>query len=71
MRAASGEVICFLDADDLWEPDYLKALALAYTGDRAPDMVLSNLRRFGAEEGHQHHDVPQRHRQQASDHWEL
>ena len=55
-RAATGDVVCFLDADDLWEPGYLQALVAAYGGKAQPGMVLSNLRRFGDEQGvwHEH-----------------
>jgi glycosyltransferase involved in cell wall biosynthesis len=50
-RAATGDIVCFLDADDLWETDYLRALEAVYGRKSAPDMVLSNLRQFGDAEG--------------------
>lgn len=46
-----GEVVCFLDADDLWEPGHLRALAAAYAGDPGLDFVSTNLRYFGEREG--------------------
>jgi glycosyltransferase involved in cell wall biosynthesis len=49
--AATGDVVCFLDADDLWEPDYLSALESVYGRKEPPDMVFSNLRQFGNAEG--------------------
>jgi glycosyltransferase involved in cell wall biosynthesis len=49
--AAGGDIVCFLDADDLWDADYLRALEASYRGGNAPDVVLSNLRRFGDAEG--------------------
>jgi glycosyltransferase involved in cell wall biosynthesis len=51
VRAAAGEVVCFLDADDLWEPTHLEALARAYQARPAPDFVYTNLRYFGQREG--------------------
>jgi glycosyltransferase involved in cell wall biosynthesis len=48
---ATGDVVCFLDADDLWEPNYLRELDSLYGRHDPPDMVLSNLRRFGNAEG--------------------
>lgn len=47
VAAATGDVVCFLDADDLWEPDYLDHLHHAYTHPSAPDFVHTNLRLFG------------------------
>jgi hypothetical protein len=46
--AATGDIVCFLDADDLWEPNYLRALESVYRQNDPPDVVLSNLRRFGS-----------------------
>lgn len=51
VSACRGEVICFLDADDLWLPGHLEALARAYRSVPAPDFVFTNLRYTGLREG--------------------
>ncbi len=50
-RQASGDVVCLLDADDYWDPDYLETIGALY--DRRPDidLVFSDLHRFGADGG--------------------
>ncbi|QSX78946.1 glycosyltransferase family 2 protein [Agrilutibacter solisilvae] len=49
VEAATGEVLCFLDADDRWEPGYLQQLAAVY--DTRPDVgfVFSDIHLFGQE----------------------
>jgi len=49
--ASSGDVLCYLDADDVWEPAYLQRLAALYEADRDLDFVYCNLRYFGQREG--------------------
>jgi len=44
---AQADVVCFLDADDLWEPHYLAALGTLYDARPDVDFVFSNLRKFG------------------------
>ena len=46
--AASGAVLAFLDADDRWEHEHLRALATVYAADPRADFVYTNLRYFGA-----------------------
>ncbi|MBS7542638.1 glycosyltransferase family 2 protein [Ancylobacter oerskovii] len=43
---ASADVVCFLDADDLWEPDYLARIGALYDARPEVDFVFSNLRQF-------------------------
>lgn len=50
-EAASGEVIAFKDADDVWEPGYLAALAKVYDTRPEVDFVYTNMRYFGSREG--------------------
>lgn len=47
VRASSGDIICFLDADDRWDPGYFAALNDRYRNWPAVDCVLANLRFIG------------------------
>ena len=47
-RAASGDIVAFLDADDLWEPGYLERIAAVYSGQAGVDFVYTNMRFFGS-----------------------
>jgi glycosyltransferase involved in cell wall biosynthesis len=49
--ATTGDVVCFLDADDLWERTYLAGLESAYGGEEPADLVLSNLVKFDRASG--------------------
>ncbi|MCB4768267.1 glycosyltransferase family 2 protein [Ancylobacter sp. Lp-2] len=44
---AEADVVCFLDADDLWEPGYLARLGALYDARPDVDFVFSDLQRFG------------------------
>jgi glycosyltransferase involved in cell wall biosynthesis len=48
---ARGDVICFLDSDDRWEPDYLERIGALYDERSDVDVVFSDARRFGREAG--------------------
>lgn len=43
----TGDVVCFLDADDLWMPDYIEKLGRLYDTRPDVDFVFSDLHRFG------------------------
>ncbi|MDR6951046.1 glycosyltransferase involved in cell wall biosynthesis [Ancylobacter sp. 3268] len=43
---ADADVVCFLDADDLWKPDYLARLGALYDARPDIDFVFSNLHQF-------------------------
>lgn len=47
---ARGDVICFLDADDRWSPDYLAKIGQLFDERRDIDFVFSDVRLFGNEE---------------------
>ncbi|MEY2113965.1 glycosyltransferase family 2 protein [Rhodanobacter sp. FW106-PBR-R2A-1-13] len=47
---ARADVICFLDADDRWEPDYLARLGELYDSRRDVDFVFSDMQLFGDEQ---------------------
>ena len=49
--AASADVVCFLDADDAWEPEYLGRIGALYDARADVDVVLSDARTFGRDEG--------------------
>lgn len=50
-RASRGEVVAFLDADDIWENDYLSRIAAVYARQPKVDFVYTNMRFFGTREG--------------------
>ncbi|HSN32927.1 MAG TPA: glycosyltransferase family 2 protein [Ideonella sp.] len=47
---ARADVVCFLDADDRWEPDYLARLGELYDSRRDVDFVFSDMQLFGDEQ---------------------
>lgn len=47
--AATADVLCFLDADDRWEPEYLARIAEIYDARRDVDFVFSDILLFGDE----------------------
>ncbi|WP_158880873.1 glycosyltransferase family 2 protein [Rhodanobacter sp. L36] len=51
LRAATAEVICFLDADDRWDPEYLAKIGEIYDTRRDIDFVFSDVALFGNEQG--------------------
>jgi len=55
LAAARGDVVCFLDADDRWGPDYLRQLAAVFAARRDVDFVFSDVRLVGNESGVQGH----------------
>jgi glycosyltransferase involved in cell wall biosynthesis len=46
IAAADGEILGFLDADDLWEPRKLARQMAALAAEPAPDFVLGHVRQF-------------------------
>ena len=48
---ADVDVVCFLDADDRWQPDYLEKIGAIYDQRRDVGFVLSDIELFGNEEG--------------------
>ena len=48
--ASSSSYIAFLDADDIWERDYLKTQIAILEADRSLDVVYCNARLFGSPE---------------------
>ena len=49
VAAATGEVLCFLDADDRWAPDYLEKIGAIYDARRDVGFVFSDITLFGNE----------------------
>lgn len=50
IRAATGEYLAFLDADDVWLPDYLSAQLQFLQGTPPWDLVYTDAEFFGAQE---------------------
>lgn len=48
---ATGEIVAFLDADDLWEPTYLARIGAVFVEQPQVDFVYTNLAFFGEREG--------------------
>jgi glycosyltransferase involved in cell wall biosynthesis len=46
VELAQGELLAFLDADDLWIPDKLEHQMAALTGDSSLDMVFGQVEQF-------------------------
>ena len=50
-QLASGDVLAFLDADDVWQPNYLERVLATYAAHPAVNFVYTNMRFFGARQG--------------------
>jgi len=48
---ADIDVVCFLDADDRWQPDYLEKIGAIYDQRKDVGFVFSDIDLFGNEEG--------------------
>lgn len=51
LAAAGGDVVCFLDADDRWGPDYLRQIGALFEARADIDFVFSDVRLVGNESG--------------------
>ena len=51
MEGVTGDIVCFLDADDHWDSDYLALIGELYDERRDIDFVLSDVTLFGKEQG--------------------
>lgn len=51
VAAAEGDVVCFLDADDRWAPDYLEKIGALFDARPDVDFVFSDIVLFGGEQG--------------------
>ena len=49
LEACTGDVVCFLDADDYWGPEYLARIGEIYDSRRDIDFVFSDIQLFGDE----------------------
>jgi len=49
IQAANGEVLCLLDADDRYKPDYLSSLAVLYRDKPKVDLVFCRFTAMGGE----------------------
>jgi len=50
-RCTTGEVVSFLDADDIWEPEYIRCVSECFAARPSVDMVMTNLQYFGESTG--------------------
>lgn len=50
-RASRAQVVAFLDADDIWESDYLAKVAAVYDSQPKVDFIYTNMRFFGTRVG--------------------
>lgn len=60
VRAAQGEFVALLDADDVWTEGYLAAVAAVYAREPAVDFVFTNLELFGDRHGLKSRDTRDR-----------
>ena len=51
MEGVTGDIVCFLDADDRWDKDYLARIGEVYDSRRDIDFVFTDVNLFGNEQG--------------------
>lgn len=59
MQAATGNLVTFLDDDDLLKPDALKRIDSAFQNDTGLDCLFINVETFGTSAGGTHHNQEQ------------
>jgi glycosyltransferase involved in cell wall biosynthesis len=62
-QIATGDILCYLDSDDTWSPDYLKEVCAAFQSIQQPDFVYTGLEKFGNEHGPHHLNSESQHSQ--------
>lgn len=50
LEMVSGDIVCFLDADDHWSPGYLQKMAEVFDARADVDFVFSDMQLFGDEQ---------------------
>jgi glycosyltransferase involved in cell wall biosynthesis len=51
LDGVTGDIVCFLDADDHWDKDYLARVGEVYDNRRDIDFVFTDVNLFGNEQG--------------------
>lgn len=50
-QLAGGDILAFLDADDVWQPNYLERVLATYAARPTVSFIYTNMRFFGAKQG--------------------
>ena len=60
VEASSGEIVFFLDADDLWDPEYVKRCLTVYSGNREIGFVFAHDKKLHSDGSLEGESLPSR-----------